>query len=325
MDMRFKVVVTDHVFPSLDIERARLAQIGAEVVEAAGTSEEEIIQAAREADGILVCYAELTRQVIYSLEKCRVIGRYGIGVNNIDLQAATEKGIRVANVPDYCVDEVSDHTLALLLACARRIPQLDRTVKKGHWDFKEQCPMFRLRGKTLGLVGFGKIPRALAGKAQALGLKVAAYDPYVSQDAAQAYKVSLVSLRELLTGADFVSVHAPLTPETRGLLGEEQFGWMKPTAYVINTARGEVIDEQALYRALVEGKIAGAGLDVLASERLDPAHPLLGLDQVILTPHSAFYSEESMRELQLRAVEEVVRGLTGQPLRSLVNREVLLW
>ncbi|MDI6825112.1 MAG: C-terminal binding protein [Bacillota bacterium] len=316
-------MVTDHVFPSLETERRKLAEIGADLIEAPGTSEEEIVGAARDADGMLVCYAEITRKVIESLEKCRVIGRYGIGVNNIDLEAATEKGIQVANVPDYCVDEVSDHALALLLACARKIPQLDRTVKEGRWDFREQRPMFRVRGRTLGLVGFGKIARALAHKAQALGFKVVAYDPYVAEDEARARGVALVGLQELLSTADFVSVHAPLTRETRGLLGERELSWMKPTAYVINTARAEVVDEGALRRALVEGRIAGAALDVLAGERSDTGDPLVAMDRVILTPHCAFYSEESLQELQLRAVEEVVRGLKGEPLRSLVNREVL--
>lgn len=311
------------MFPSLETERRKLAEIGADLIEAPGTSEEEIVGAARDADGMLVCYAEITRKVIESLEKCRVIGRYGIGVNNIDLEAATEKGIQVANVPDYCVDEVSDHALALLLACARKIPQLDRTVKEGRWDFREQRPMFRVRGRTLGLVGFGKIARALAHKAQALGFKVVAYDPYVAEDEARARGVALVGLQELLSTADFVSVHAPLTRETRGLLGERELSWMKPTAYVINTARAEVVDEGALRRALVEGRIAGAALDVLAGERSDTGDPLVAMDRVILTPHCAFYSEESLQELQLRAVEEVVRGLKGEPLRSLVNREVL--
>ncbi len=319
MEERFKVVVTDHVFGSLDLERSKLAEIGAALVEAGGTSEEEIVQAAHDADGMLVCYAEITRAVIEGLNNCRVISRYGIGVNNVDLQAAKEKGIRVTNVPDYCVDEVSDHALALLLGCARHIPQLDRSVRKGHWDYKNECPMFRLRGRTLGLLGLGKVARVLARKAQALGLTVTAHDPYVNRNDAQALGVALLDFEELLAGADFVSVHVPLTPETRGLLGEREFACMKATAYVINTARGEVVDKQALYGALVDGGIAGAGLDVLPGERLDPTDPLLGLEQVILTPHCAFYSEESVRQLQSQAVDEVVRGLRGEPARSLVN------
>lgn len=320
---RYKVVVTDHVFADLDIERSRLAEIGAELRQAAGTSESQIEEAARDADGLLVCYAKITRPLIQSLERCRVIARYGIGVDNIDLEAATEKGIPVANVPDYCLDEVSDHTVALLLACARQIPQLDCLVRKGVWDFKPRSPLFRLRGKVLGLLGLGKIARAVAEKARAFGLEVLAYDPYVTGEEADKLGVSLVGWEELLERSDFVSVHVPLTAETKGKLDRSAFQRMKPTAFLINTARGEVVDEIALQEALASGEIAGAGLDVVCGGEPSSGNPLLKMDSTILTPHAAFYSEESMRELRSRAVEEVVRGLTGQPLRSLVNRGVL--
>ncbi|MDR5694536.1 MAG: C-terminal binding protein [Armatimonadota bacterium] len=311
----FKVVVTDYVFPSLDIEREILGAIGAELVPMQATSEEEILEAARDADGLLVCYAPVTRRVIEGLRKCRIIARYGIGVDNVAVDAAAERGIIVTNVPDYCIEEVSDHALALLLACARRISYLDRKVRSGRWEAKDAVPIFRLRGQVLGLVGFGKIPRNLAKKAKALGLEVIAYDPYIGAADMEAQGVEKVELETLLRRADFVSIHTPLTAETRGLIGEAQLRMMKPTAYLINTARGPIVKESALVRALQEGWIAGAALDVLETEPPPRDHSLFALDNVILTPHVGFYSEESLRELQRKAAEEVARVLTGQSPR----------
>jgi len=316
---QWKVVVTDYVFPSLDIEREVLGAIGAEIVALQAGREAELVPAVGDADGLLVCYAPVTRRVIEAAPRCRVIARYGIGLDNIDLDAAAERGIVVTNVPDYCVDEVSDHALALLLACARRIVELHERVRSGRWDARDAVPIHRLRGRVLGLVGLGKIPRALAGKAQALGLEVIAADPYVDAEAMKALGVRKVELAQLLAESDFVSVHAPLLPETRGLIGADALRRMKPTAYLINTARGPIVDEGALARALQEGWIAGAALDVLASEPPGPGHPLRGVDRVLLTPHVAFYSEESLQELQRKAAEEVARVLTGQPPRYAVG------
>lgn len=317
---RARVVITDHVFPSLEIERAVLEEgAGAEVIVLQATSEDDLREAAADADAVLVCYAPITRRVIDRLHRCRIIARYGIGVDNVDVAAATEKGIVVTNVPDYCVDEVSDHALALLLACARKVPFLDRRVRAGRWEARDAVPMSRLRGQTLGLIGFGKIPRRVAEKAQALGLRVLAYDPYVSREEMEAHRVTQAPLDQVLAQADFVSVHAPLVPETRGLIGERALRTMKPTAYLINTARGPIVDETALARALRDGWIAGAALDVLESEPPRPDNPLLGLETVILTPHVAFYSEESVRDLQRKAAEEVARVLAGEPPRSPVN------
>ncbi|MDQ7842227.1 MAG: C-terminal binding protein [Armatimonadota bacterium] len=317
---QWKVVVTDYVFPSLDIEREVLGAIGAELVALQASREAELVPAVGDADGLLVCYAPVTRRVIEAARRCRVIARYGIGLDNVDLAAAAERGIVVTNVPDYCVDEVSDHALALLLACARRIVDLHDRVRSGRWDARDAVPIHRLRGQVLGLVGLGKIPRALAAKAQALGLEVIAADPYVDAETMKRLGVRKVELAELLAESDFVSVHAPLLPETRGLIGEDALRRMKPTAYLINTARGPIVDEQALARALREGWIAGAALDVLATEPPGPDHPLRGLDRVVLTPHVAFYSEESLQELQRKAAEEVARVLTGQPPRYAVSR-----
>ncbi len=316
---RLKVVVTDHVFPSLDIERSVLNELGAEVFATQATSEEELLGVVEEADALLVCYAPVTKRVIDRAQRCRIISRYGIGMDNVDVQAASAKGIVVTNVPDYCIEEVSDHALALLLACARKVPVLDRRVRAGRWDAKDAVPIYRLRGKVLGLVGFGKIPRVLARKARALGLEVVAFDPYVGAEDMHEHAARKVDLEALLTQADFVSVHAPLTPRTRRMIDEAELRAMKPSAYLINTSRGPIVSEAALVRALQERWIAGAALDVLETEPPSQAHALFALDNVIVTPHVAFYSEESLKELQRKAAEEVARVLSGQRPRNPVT------
>ena len=313
------VVITDHVFPSLEIEQELLGAIGATVVSLQARSEVDLLDAVTDADALLVCYAPVTDRVIRRMTRCRIIARYGIGVDNVDLGAATAKGIVVTNVPDYCVDEVSDHALALLLACARRIPALAGRVRGGRWNARDAAPMHRLRGQTLGLVGFGKIPRRLADKARALGLEVMAFDPYVAGEEMEARGVQKTSLPGLLARSDFVSVHAPLAPETQGMIAEAELRAMKRSAYLINTARGPLVLESALLRALEEEWIAGAALDVLQHEPPAADHPLQRFANVILTPHVAFYSEESVQELQRKAAEEVVRALSGRPPRSPVN------
>lgn len=320
---RYVVAVTDYVFPNLEPEREALKGLDVELRSAQAQSAEEVAELVRGADAVLVCYAPLTAEAIAGLDHCRVISRYGIGVDNVDLDAATARGIPVTNVPDYCVDEVSDHALALLMALARKIVYTDRSVRAGEWEMQRAIPIHRLRGQTLGLLGFGKIPRALAPKAQALGLRVIATDPYVPAEVADAAGVQLVEFDTLLAQSDFLSIHAPLTEETRGLFNADAFRAMKPTAYIINTARGPLIDADALIEALQAGEIAGAGLDVVPVEPLPVDSPLRRMDQVILTPHTAFYSEESLRDLQTKAAEEVARALRGEPLRSVVNRQVL--
>lgn len=321
--MQYKVVVTDYVFPNLDIERRELGKIGAELVECAGSDEESILREARDADAVLTCYAKVTSRVISGLEKCRVISRYGIGVDNIDASAATKKGIAITYVPDYCIEEVSDHALALILACTRKICRLDATVKKGVWDFKDQRPIFRLRGLTLGLVGLGKIPRRLIEKVAAYDFKILSYDPYADPTQAAKLGVRLVEWEELIEDSDIISVHAPLTDETRGMLGYEEFRRMKKRVVLVNTARGALIKQKDLIRALQEGLLAAVGLDVLESDAFDPKNPLLGFDNVVLTPHVAFYSEESMKDLQQKAVEGVVQVLQGRKPRVCLNPEVL--
>lgn len=319
---KLKVVITDYEYSSLKIEQEMLAPLEVEFVAAQCRTEEEVIRAASDADGILNQYAPVSARVIDRLERCKVISRYGVGVNTIDLEAATAKGIIVANCTDYCMDEVADHAMALLLASARKVALLDASVKRGSWDYKKAVPLFRLRGKILGLVGFGKIPRNLCRKAQAFGLTVAAFDPYVGDDIFRYYGVERVELDELCRRADFLSVHAPLTPSTRGMIGPGQFRLMKPEAVLINTSRGPLVNEEALIRALETSQIAGAALDVLEQEPIAPDNPLRGMDQVILNPHVAWYSEESEKELKTKVARNVADVLSGFYPDYLANPEV---
>ena len=243
---KFKVVVTDFEYDTLQPEMDVLSKLNVEFVKAQCKTEEEVIQACKDADGVINQYAPITRNVIENLKNCKVIARYGVGVNTIDVEAATEHGIVVGNVTDYSVDEVSDHAFALLLALSRKVVKLNAEVKNGVWDFNLGKPVFRLRGRTLGLVGFGRIPQALAKKAQAFGLRVVAYDPFIPSEVANELKVELMGLNELCQHSDFVSVHAPLMDSTAGLISDEQFRLMKKEAFIINTSRGPVIDEKAL-------------------------------------------------------------------------------
>ncbi|WP_332691659.1 C-terminal binding protein [Halalkalibacter lacteus] len=318
----FKVVVTDFEYDSLAPEKEVLEKIGVEFVAVQCKTEEEVIEAAKDADGIINQYAPITRKVIENLTNCKVISRYGVGVNTIDVDAATEHGIIVGNVTDYCMDEVSDHAFALLMACARKVVLLNEAVKNHHWDFKVSMPIFRLRGKVLGLIGLGRIPQSLAKKAQAFGLKVVAYDPFVPKNVADELHVELLELNDLCTRADFISVHAPLIESTKGMIGEEQFNAMKKEAFIINTSRGPVICEKALIAALQEGKIAGAGLDVVEEEPIQENNPLLSMDNVILNPHVAWYSEEAQLELKRKVAENVADVLSGYYPTYLFNKDV---
>lgn len=322
-DSRFKVVVTDHPFPNMEIEQRELGKIGADLVVRQCGGEDEVLDLTRDADAVLNTYAKITSTAIREMTRCRIIARYGIGVDNVDVKAASQRGIVVTNVPDYCVDEVSDQALTLLLALERKVVPLDKTVRTGVWSYQRFRPIFRLRGRALGLVGFGKIARRLAEKAAALGLRIKAYDPCISNEMIKAAGAEPVSLETLLKTSDYVSIHCPLTPETRNMFGERLFSQMKPTAYLINTARGPIVDEQALYEAIKSKRLAGAALDVLCSEREPVRTPLLELEEVIITPHTAFYSEEAMVEQRLKAVTQVVKVLTGRSPDYPVNPEVL--
>jgi D-3-phosphoglycerate dehydrogenase len=279
---------------------------------AKSASAEDILAVAREADAILVTYARLPGDLLRQFTRCKAIGRFGLGVDNIDIPAAAELGITVTYVPDYCMHEVSDHAMALLLALARKIPLSNKLVQAGRWEMPAVVPIHRLAGRVLGLVGFGNIPRALAPKAKVFGLRVVTHDPYVSQQALAAAGVESVSFDRLLEISDFVSIHAPLMPATRGLFNAEVFGKMKAGALLINTARGPLVDEDALVSALDSGRLGGAALDVVAVEPLPKDSRLIGRDNVILTPHTAFYSVEALNELQTKCAADVARVLSGE-------------
>ncbi len=318
----FHVTVSDSVFPNLDPARQVLATIGAELRMADTPTPDGIVAAASSSDALLVTYAKITADMIRTMPKCRVISRFGIGVDNVDIDAATASGIVVTKVPDYCIDEVSDHAMALLLAVVRKIPSSSARTHGGRWEMKAVVPIHRLRGSVLGLAGFGRIPQLVAPKAQAFGMKVVAYDPFSPADAFSRAGVEQVDLPTLLATSDYISVHTPLTPETRGLFNRETFAQMKRGAYIVNTARGPIIDEAALAEALDSGQIGGAALDVMTQEPPPPS-PLFGRDNVIITPHTSFYSEESLVELQVKAAQEVVAVLSGRPPRNPVNPEAL--
>jgi len=321
---KFKVVVTDYEFASLEREKKILEEVGAELISTQCKSEDDLIKVAQDADGLLNLYfGPISEKVLRSLKKCKVISRYGIGVDTIDIEAATLYGIIVTNVPSYCIEEASDHAMGLILACARKIVLLNEAVKNGIWDFKLSKPVFRIRGKTLGLVGFGKIGRMVAKKAKSFGFNILFYDPYISSRISEEYSVKSARIDTLLRESDFVSLHLPLNEKTGHFLDEEKFKLMKKTAFLINVARGGVIDTNSLYKALKEEWIAGAALDVIEeTPPLEKNNPLLQLENLIITPHAGWYSEESIAQLQETAAKEVARVLKGEWPLSVVNPEV---
>ena len=318
------VLVTDHTWPDIEVERAILARAGFQVLDAPRPDEDTLVGLARECEAIMTCFARVTPAVINSAAGLKVVARYGVGVDNIAVDAATARNIPVTYVPDYCVAEVAEHALALLLALARGVVRYDRSVTRGGWDLGAGAPLRRIEGQTLGLIGCGRIGRRLARKANGLGLRVLAYDmdPRAFENV-DASEVVPTSLDHLLTQADFVSLHLPLTPQTQGFIGESVLRKMKPTAYLINTARGGLIDTAALAQALTEHHIAGAGIDVLPQEPPSPDEPLIGHDNVIITPHVAFYSEESLQALRQRTAQSVVDVFEGRPPENVWNRDRL--
>ena len=322
--MAWKVLITDHVWPTTDPEREVLEAGGASVVVAPDGNEDTLTELARDSDAILTCFAQVTENVVRAAGHCVVIGRFGVGVDNIAVSTATELGIAVTYVPDYCVDEVSDHVMALLLAWNRKIALFDRSVKEHGWGSQPlTMRMMRLRGKTIGIVGFGRIGRAVAAKARAFGMNILASDPAVSNESVEQAGGSLVELHTLLAESDFVSLHTPLTEDTRNLISHRELATMKPASFLINAARGPLVDEAALYEALTTGGIAGAGLDVMVDNIPSMSHPLLSLENIIVTPHVAFFSQESTLELEQRAAAEVVSVMQGIMPDNLVNPAVL--
>ena len=321
--MTTKVLITDYVWPSIDPERGILEAAGIEPVVAPDASESTLTELARDVDAIMFCFAQVPGNVLAGATNCKVAARYGIGVDNVDIARATELGIVVTNVPDYCMDEVTDHALGMILALNRRLVPHNRAVVSGGWgDVVLNQPMHRTRGATLGIVGFGRIGRALAAKAVGFGMNILAYDPLI-QPGSEVEGARAVSLGEVLTGSDFVSLHVPLIPETQNMIGAPELAKMKPGSIIVNCARGGLIDEEALAASLASGHTAGAGLDVVEPAPPDPASPLLKQENVIITPHTAFFSQASTLELERRTAQEVIRVLNGEQPENLINPDVL--
>ena len=293
----------------------------AEVVTAANWTEPTLVREARDAELIVTSFfPTISARVIDAAPRLRAIVKYGVGVDNIDLDAATRRGVMVVNCPEYGSETVADHAFALLLALARKIVQINRATKESAWVWPapEYCGV-DLAGKTLGLIGFGQIGRAMARRAAGFGLEPIAYDPYVEPEIMTARGARPVAFDELIERSDFVSVHCVLTPETRGLVGAAELRRMKRDAYLVDVSRGAIIDEAALVRALTEGWIAGAAMDVFAEEPLAPGYPLLGLDNVILTSHLAWYTKEADARLAADCVARVTELVRGETPKNIKN------
>jgi D-3-phosphoglycerate dehydrogenase len=318
------IAVADSPFPDLEPARTVLRDLNPEIELAPEPTPEGIVALACRADALMVTYAKITAEMIVRMPRVKIISRMGLGVDNIDVRAASEAGIVVTRVAEYCTDEVSDHAMALLLTLIRKVAIGNKVVQAGQWKMPAVVPIHRIRGTTLGLIGFGKIPQCVAPKAAAFGLNVIACDPFVKDEVFARLGVRRVTIETLLATADYISVHCPLTEETRGLINDAALSKMKTGVYLVNTARGPIIDERALAAALDSGKVAGAALDVMVKEPPPPGSSLLGRDNVLIEPHTGFYSEESLVELQTKAAQEVLRVLTGLTPLNPLNPEVLV-
>jgi D-3-phosphoglycerate dehydrogenase len=317
---RYQVIITDCDHGSIEEEQEEFGSLDTELILAQIREEDDLIRVCKDADGLINQYAWLTRRVFENLPKCKVVARYGVGVDSIDLRAATDFGIIVANVPDYCIDEVASHAVAMILTLIRKTAFFDRKVKSSQWDFRQGAPIHRIQGKTLGLIGCGKIGFEVAKRISAFGVKVIAFDPYLQRPAE---KIKLTDFETVLRKSDFISIHCPLNESTRHLIGEQEFKKMERKPFLINTSRGPIIDEKALNQALVEGRLSGAGLDVLETEPPTSSNPMLKMENVILSPHVGFYSEESISELKRRTAKNVADVLRGRRPGSVVNQEVM--
>lgn len=318
--MADKVLITDYVWPDLSIEERILGEAGLEIIAAPNGEEDTLALLAEGCFGILTCWAKTTRRVIESAQpNLQVIVRYGVGLDNIDVAYATSQGIPVANVPDYCYVDVAEHAMALLLSLSHKVTAFDRDVRSDTWNIQSQVPLNRLTGRRLGLIGFGQIARQVVPRARAFGLEVVAYSRSLTDEGAAEVGAKRVSMDELVEKSDLISIHCPLTDETKNLINTDTLGRMKPSAFLINTSRGEVIDEEALADALEKGEIAGAALDVRSQEPPNSPDRLIHMPNVIHTPHAAFCSTESLQELPTKAAQEAVRVKRGEDLVHLVN------
>lgn len=325
-----KVVITDYDFGDVDVERAILEAAGAEVIALQSKSEDDLVEVAADCAAMINQYARIGAKTIVAMKKCEVIARYGVGVDIVDVDTATQNGILVTNVLDYCTEEVADHAIALWMTLARKLPDYDRATHRGVWKWQSGQPINRLRGRTMGVVSFGKIGQAIAARAQAFGVNVIAYDPFLPAEVAAQHKTELVNKADLLARSDYILMQAPMTADTRHFLSDAEFATMKPGAILVNTGRGPTVDNQALYRALTDGHLASAGLDdpeeePAKRENWSPDNnPIFTLPNVLVTPHAAYYSEESIRAARVTAATQVALVLTGQAPDYPVNAAALL-
>jgi D-3-phosphoglycerate dehydrogenase len=322
LNKKFKVVITDAEYPSFDIEKKVLSKLNVDLIKFNCKTEEELIRNCNGADALLNQYAKITPNVIENLKQVKIIARYGIGVDNVNLDAATKKGIFITNVV-YDICDVADHTITLMLALTRKLFFVDKSIKKIEWDWKKFAPITRIKGKTVGIIGLGRVGRQVAKRIKGFDVNLLACDPYIPDDVFKTYNAKRVNLDTLLQQSDIVTIHVPLNDETRHMISTDQLKKMKKTAILINCARGGIVDEKALHKALLGKEIAGAGLDVLEQEPLQKDNLLLGLDNVIITPHMGWYSEDAVDEVQRIAAEQVLQCLQGKIPTNLVNKDVL--
>ena len=324
-----KVVITDYDYGDLEIEKGILHGVGAEVIPLQAKCEEDLFEAAEDCFGMINQYARVGRETIQRMKQCKVIARYGVGVDIVDVDAATERGILVTNVQDYCTEEVADHSIALWLTLVRKLPRYDKATRSGVWNWQTGAPVFRIRGRVMGIVSFGKIGQAIAERARGFGVELMVYDPYISQSSIEKMGCRPVNKETLIRESDFLMMQAPMTEETHHFLSFDEFKLMKSNAIVINTGRGPTIDNKALYQALTQQEIAAAGLDDPEEEPAkrsswDPQdNPIFSLPNVLVTPHAAYYSEESIRIARETAATQVTKMIRGEVPDYPVNPEVL--
>jgi D-3-phosphoglycerate dehydrogenase len=320
----FTIALIEHGYPDTDLERDWIESQGGRLLDFDKVPVEEALRSCHDADGVLVRRLELDRSLLEAhFRNVKVIVRYGVGVDNIDLEAATDLGVIVSRVPDYALEEVSDHAISLALGLARGVVERQRVMAGGGWDVRRETPLYRIRDQTIGLLSFGRIARRTASKLRAWNASLIACDPYIEQEIIRDAGVSPVNFDTLLSASDILLLHAPMLPENYHLIDDSALGKMKSGAYLVNTGRGPVVDTRALMRALNSGKLAGAALDVFEEEPLPPEDPLRSTPNLVLTDHMAWYSEQSQRQLQLEAAQEVVRGAKGELPRTIANPEVL--
>ena len=316
------VVITSNIFPGLDVEQEVLSPLNVELVKHPCRNEDQLIAAGKDAVALIIGNVPITSRVLSHLPRCLAIVKPAVGVDNIDLDAATAAGICVANVPDYGTDEVATHAMALLLNALRYVDAVAADVRAGRWQPKPPYPIQRSSGRTLGIVGFGRIGRSVARKAAGFGWRLLAWDPYLDDEEMRSRGVDPVDFETLLAQSDFVTLHLPLTEETEGLIDAGVLAKMKPTAFLVNTARGPIVDSAALHQAVESGQIAGAALDVVDAEPPQPDHPLYRTDRILVTAHVAWYSEQAFDDVRVKAVQEVAHVLQGELPRNLLNLEV---